>query len=236
MAKILVVANWKANTVDPAKWLESWRASQVDSSKIEVALACAFPYLSALAASLPDSLSLASQDVSKYPPGSYTGEVSAATLTSFKVKYCLIGHSERRKYFKETTLDAGIKFDQAIDSGLIPIICAQSLEEIPQEVNSVPSDKYLVMYEPSSAISTNGQYHAESVENVSMTLMDWQKKLPSGVGFLYGGSVNPENITAFLPLCQSNSLPHLSGFVIGHASLDPQDFSAIIHSLCSLPD
>ena len=78
------------------------------------------------------------------------------------------------------------------------------------------------MYEPFSAISTGGVYHPQEVQEVQTMLRQWQEKLPSGVRFLYGGSINGDNVKDYA------SLAEVSGFVVGHASLDPQDFFSII--------
>ena len=123
-----------------------------------------------------------------------------------------------------------------MQSKITPIICAQTFEEIPINIKNYDPTNYFVMYEPFSAISTQGNYHPESPDTVTTTLKDWQNKLPNEVRFLYGGSVSPENISSFQSLLLSNSLTHLSGFVVGHASLDAKSFSEIITLLCGLPN
>lgn len=211
MEKFLLVANWKSNT---------GKLEAMDfESKIEVAIAPPYPLIS----TIPGQFSRASQDVSAFPPGAYTGEVSAQLLASLGVKYVLVGHSEARKYLSETNAQVEAKLDQAVKAGIIPILCAQTIDEIPENIRNYPAHNFMVMYEPFSAISTDGQYHPETPEKVVATLADWQNKLNLKCRFLYGGSVNPENCKLLIENCKL-----VSGFVIGHASLNAADFSAII--------
>ena len=218
--RFLIVANWKANLVDTSKW-------RLDVfEKIEIAVAPPYPLLS-----LVNGFTLCSQDVSAFPVGAYTGETPAKLLASLGVKYCLVGHSERRKNLHETNLEVEAKIDQAIVNGITPIICAQSLEEIPENIRNLPGDKFMIMYEPASAISSEGQYHPESPEKIQSTLSQWQTKLNLSCRFLYGGSVNQEDCPLIIAHC-----PLVSGLVVGHASLEPESFFAIIRKcLQSLP-
>ncbi len=243
--KYLIVANWKSNKTKQEardwslKWAEytSWLHEHIN--EITAVVAMPFTLLQWNDGSHWDLL-LSAQDVSPFPDGAYTGEISARMLTDLDVKYCLIGHSERRKYFGETTEIAGKKLDQAIKNKITPIICAQTIEEIPENIRNYSPEQYVIMYEPSEAISTEGQYHSESPENVQRTLTNWQEKLPQGVRFLYGGSINPNNAHQILaistPLTSLGTSQQLvSGFVVGHASLDPETFFSIIKQ-CITPD
>ncbi len=228
MEKFLIVANWKSNIVDINKW------SPDISEKVEVVVAPPFPLLSAV-----KGYTLCAQDISAYPVGAYTGEVPAKLLVDLGVKYCLVGHSERRKYLHETNANVEAKINQAIQNGITPILCAQSMEEIPENIRNFKGNKYMIMYEPFSAISTQGQYHPENVEKVVATLIDWKNKLNLQCRFLYGGSVNPEYVQQLV----SGNLPAgsqgqqlVSGLVVGHASLEAESFTAIIKQcLLTLP-
>lgn len=210
----LIVANWKAN-IGP---IYNFSVPQ----NIEIAVAPSFPQIS----SIPTNFSRAAQDVSSFSAGSFTGEVPAEVLKTLGVKYCLVGHSERRKYRKETTEDINLKMENLIKQNIIPIICAQTLEEIPGNIKDYDGQQIFVMYEPFSAISKNGVYNPEQPEDIKQTIMAWQSHLPNGIKFLYGGSVNLENIGNITSNAQT-----LSGFVVGHASLDPQNFSSMINSI-----
>lgn len=217
MEKFLVVANWKAN--GPVKYDFSVPGN------LEVAIAAAYPFIS----QIPAEFTRVAQDVSTFPLGAYTGEVPVELLVNLGVKYCLTGHCERRKYLGETNLDVEKKIERATQNGMLSIICAQTIEEIPENIRNFSSKKFLIMYEPFFAISENNQYQPESPENITAVLTDWKSKLNLECRFLYGGSVNEENCSLLIAHC-----PLLSGFVVGHASLDPGNFSAIIKK-CS-PD
>ncbi len=213
MDKFLVVANWKANA--PVAY------DFPVPDDLEIAIAAPFPLIT----SISKPFTKAAQDVSAYPFGPYTGEVPARLLSELEVKYCLVGHSERRKWPGETNRQVEAKMDQAIKAGILPIICAQNLAEIPENIRNFEERKFLIMYEPSSAISAQGQYHAQTPENVMTTLTDWRNKLNLHCRFLYGGSINPDNVGSFLT---PEIRPIISGFVVGHASLNASSFSAII--------
>ncbi len=150
---------------------------------------------------IPQNFTRAAQDV---------GE-SAQKLKDLGVKYCLVGHSYRRNNFNETNEIVKEKVFQLEKVGILPIVCARSLAEI------VPAK--IIMYEPEEAISINGQYHPETPENINTVL----NTFPKDSQLLYGGSVNPDNCRLFLANCQL-----VTGFVVGHASLDPQTFEKII--------
>lgn len=198
---MLIVANWKAHIVDKFT---------VEVTNAEVVIAAPYPQLATCA-----------QDVSMFPPGAYTGEVPAELLKDLGVKYALIGHSERRKYLGETTEMVGLKMARCLENAIIPIVCAQKFEEIPELAINTPGEKYLVMFEPFEAISNDGKYNAVTPEAVKKILIEWKDKLPNGVEFLYGGSVNSGNIKDYVSI--------VSGFVVGHASLDPEEFSKIVN-------
>lgn len=198
--KFLIIANWKSN--NPQNW------SVTVPENVEVTVAPPFPLLSTL-----KGYSLCAQNVSVFESGAYTGEVSAEMLKSLNVKYCLVGHSERRKYFGETNAQVQDKINNLIKNNIIPIVCARSFADI------VPAN--FIMYEPEEAISTNGQYHPEEPEKVKEVLTNWKTKLPPETKFLYGGSVNTENAKSF---------SFTDGLVVGHASLNPETFSQICAS------
>lgn len=215
----LIIANWKANNVDPKIWFDQFKILNL---KFEIAVAAPYLYI----AQIPEGFSRAAQNVSSFPSGACTGEVSAQMLKGLQVKYCLLGHSERRKYLHETNDDVSLKFEELIRQDITPIICAQNFAEIPLDTIKSSAKEIYVMYEPFEAISTDGNYHPEPPNLIAQILVDWHAKLPEKIKFLYGGSVNPENTSQIISSC-----PVLSGFVVGHASLDPNIFSSVVNSI-----
>lgn len=219
---LLIIANWKANVVEVPQWVRQFKihAEKLsgDLSNVEIAIAAPFSLLFLLAT----SATLASQDISSFPEGAYTGETSGELLKQLDVKYCLIGHSERRKYFNENNDLVEKKMKQALKSGIVPILCAQTFDEIPENIRNYSGERFIIMYEPNSAISTDGIYHPEDPKKVEDTIEQWKSRLHLDCEFLYGGSVNPENAHLFV------KIPSISGLVIGHASLNPNDFFEVI--------
>lgn len=230
MRKKLIVANWKSNKNpnEAAQWLDDFfsisKHQKLKTDDFEIVICPPFidiPVLKEKLSSLqlPFSISLGAQNVSPFPDGSYTGAVSAKQLKGL-IKYCLVGHSERRKNFSETTQSVTDKVALLLAENIKPIICAQSLADIPSNIKNFPYDAVVVMFEPAKAISSGGVYKAETPEVILKTITDWKKELGS-YQFLYGGSVNPENASILLSA-------GVEGFVIGHASLTPDTFYKIL--------
>ncbi len=174
---------------------------------------------------LYENLPLASQDISAYEMGAYTGEVSAESLKSLGVSYCIIGHSERRNYFHETNDVFQKKITQALRQGMTPIFCIGETEEehesgrtkeiltkelsllsfFPQELWK----KIVIAYEPIWAIGTGKSIQKQELE----AIVTWLKQQTNCL-VLYGGSVQLETIESF------QEIPHLDGFLIGGMSTD----------------
>jgi len=219
--KILIVANWKANkTVEESlNWLKEFKKRWRRRKNVEIVLCPPYTALSPLRSEIRNwklGIRLGAQDISPFPSGAYTGEVSGEMLKEL-VDYVLIGHSERRKYFGETEEMVKRKIKRAKEFGIKPIVCVANFAQIPKEKNLI------LMYEPPSAISKEGVYRPCDPEKVAQTLSLWRKKLNRlNPLFLYGGSVNRENVSSFL------AIREVSGVAVGHASLDPEEFFQIL--------
>jgi triosephosphate isomerase len=159
------------------------------------------------------SVSLGAQDVSAFPDGAYTGEVGADQIKEF-ADFVIIGHSERRKYQGETVEQIAQKVIQAQAVGLTVILCVQD------ENDPIPDGVDLVAFEPPSAISTFGVGKAEDPQEVNRVFNILQTK--TNAVLIYGGSVDASDISNY------RSVEHLSGFLIGGASLEPESFSQLI--------
>lgn len=233
MRKKLIVANWKSNKnpKEAVEWLDNliFNTQHVTLNTDSFEVVICPPYIDLFPLKekcsmlhVPCSISFGSQDISPFPDGAYTGAVSARQLKGL-VSYCLVGHSERRKYFAETTGLVGKKIDLLIASGIKPIICAQTKEEIPQNIKNYSYEQIIIMFEPASAISIGGKYRAEDSMIIEETVAFWRKNL-GPYQFLYGGSVNPEN-------CQNLLQTSIEGFVVGNASLDASSFCQILKNV-----
>lgn len=216
MKSLLIVANWKSNkTLSEVKeWMEKIPVN-ISSADKKVIICPSFTLLSDLknlAIKKNLKIEIGAQDVSAFEQGQYTGEVNAAQIKDF-AKYVLIGHSERRKNFKETNQTLEQKVAMAKNYNLIPIFCIQGNDTY------IPSGVEIVAYEPFFAIGTGNPDTPENAEEIGSMIR--QKGFKS---FLYGGSVNLENVKTF------TSMPSIDGVLIGKASLDPLEFSKIIES------
>ncbi|WP_010297865.1 triose-phosphate isomerase [Candidatus Odyssella thessalonicensis] len=174
------------------------------------------------------------QDCSVHNSGAFTGEISASMLVDVGCRYVIVGHSERRQYYQDSNEIVRAKAEQAINSGLIPIICIGESQEIrhsnkaieyvvEQLSASVPLNKhanYLVAYEPIWAIGTGLTATSDDIIEMHNAIY---KALPNPTTpILYGGSVNKDNAYTIL------SLPAVSGVLVGGASLRSQDLNHIV--------
>jgi triosephosphate isomerase len=232
MSRKLIVGNWKLNpmTVNEAVAL----ASKLDVSTTNDVVICP-PILFLESVEYPH---VGAQDCSMYIKGAYTGEISPAQLASMGVKYCIVGHSERRA-MGETNEIVNAKVQALLDFKITPIICVgfgttvkeDTLEvadvvgaQVAAALEDVDPRKVVVAYEPVWAISHGDPYatkhlatpdHAEQIALYIST----KHAVPR---VLYGGSVNAKNAHEYL------SESHVSGLLIGGASLLPEDFNKIM--------
>lgn len=126
MKKKLIVGNWKMNGSLAANesLVQALRAGLSGGAACSVALAAPAPYLAQLQALCAGScIEIAAQDVSQHEAGAYTGEVAAAMLRDFGVRYALVGHSERRQFHGESDAAVAEKAQRALAAGITPIVC-----------------------------------------------------------------------------------------------------------------
>ena len=220
--KKLFIANWKSNKTQEEVdiWLESFK-SYMDFEQ-EVIIAPPYPFLSLVAEKIKDkeNISLAVQNLSTYPAGSYTGEVCVRNLDGFGVKYAILGHSERRRYFKESHQDVANKIFQALNNGIVPVVCVDQnyIEDQAQLIYSELLSKCIVAYEPLAAIGTGEIAPVKNVTKVVKEIKSVFGKVP----VLYGGSISPENIAPYLKVSD--------GVLVGGASLNAEVFADLLQS------
>ncbi len=156
---------------------------------------------------------LLAQDVSPFPPGSYTGAINVDHLLDFHIQGSLVGHSERRRYFHETDSEVVNKIDLLLDRHLLPIVCLNqdNLRTQIELLDSRQRSHCLFAYEPTSAIGTDHPADPQIISQAFQLIAD----LTGTQTILYGGSVAPDNVTDYL------NLPYFGGFLVGHAILDP---------------
>jgi len=205
MKKPLIVANWKMN---PSTLQEAKRLFGL--TKRGAVICPPFVYLSALRSN-------GAQDCFWEEKGAYTGETSPAMLKNLGVKYVIVGHSEKRKYFKETDRMVEKKLKAVLKAGLRPILCIDKVSQIPKKTKK----GFVVAYEPLFAIGTGKACSPEKAKKMRIAI---KKKVRLPV--LYGGSVNSQNAGDYVKKAG------FDGLLIGGASLKAKEFIDIIKVAC----
>ncbi|KAI4836873.1 triosephosphate isomerase [Plasmodium brasilianum] len=233
--KYFVSANWKCNgTLESIKSLtESFNKVDFDPSKLDVVIYPVFVHYDYTRKLLKDKFCMGIQNISRYGSGAYTGEVSAEIAKNLKVDYVLIGHFERRKYFKETDEDVREKLQQCIKLNLKAIVCfgesleqrelGKTIEVITKQVKAFVDlienfDDVILAYEPIWAIGTGKTATAEQAQTVHKEIRQVVKdicgeKQSKQIRIIYGGSVNTENCASLI------KQEDIDGFLVGNASL-----------------
>ena len=243
--KKLMVGNWKMNgSLSANQTLIQALLRGMPANACHVALCVPAVYLAQCQALLAGSaIDLGAQDVSAHESGAFTGELSGTMLKEFGVRYCIVGHSERRQYHAETDTLVALKAQRALACGLTPIVCvgetlhereAGKTEEVVKRqlaavihVNGHCISEIVVAYEPVWAIGTGKTASVEQAQEVHSVLRSQLKAASNQAGriqILYGGSMNAAN--AALLLAQ----PDIDGGLVGGASLKAMDFLSIISS------
>jgi triosephosphate isomerase len=248
MRRKLIAGNWKmhGSLVANAALLNGILAG-LDAGACDVAVCVPAPYLAQCKSLLSGTpVAWGAQDVSMHASGAYTGEMSAAMIKEFDCRYVIVGHSERRAVHAETNEAVGRKTDQALQAGLIPIVCvgetlaqresgatdAVVLGQLDAVLNAISvqdAAKIVLAYEPVWAIGTGKTATPEMAQEVHALirrrLID-RNAAAQSVQILYGGSMKPDNAKQLM------SMPDVDGGLIGGASLKADDFLAIIRAAC----
>jgi triosephosphate isomerase len=243
MGSLMMVGNWKMNgsLSANASLLADVLAGMADV-QCRSALCVPSVYLAQMQSLLAgSSIGLGAQDVSSHEDGAYTGEVSADMLHDFAVRYCIVGHSERRQYHAESDLLVASKAQRALAAGITPIVCVgENLSEREKglteavvkrqlaaviHVNGHCISEIVVAYEPVWAIGTGLTATPEQAQQVHAVLraqLNAATAQADRVSILYGGSMNAANAADLL------AQPDVDGGLIGGAALKATDFLSIL--------
>jgi triosephosphate isomerase (TIM) len=245
---MIIVANWKAYVEDLAKAKKLFTVSKSLARKgSAIVLAPPAPLLGALAAGNKSAVAFSAQDVSATTGGAKTGENTAPAYAAAGASYAIIGHSERRSAGDTSALIAE-KLARVLTQGMMPILCigegerdthGQYLSIIREQITSAltpltPKErsKVIVAYEPLWAIGKSAAQAIDPNDLAEMVLYIRKviaELLPGKSTrhtlVLYGGSVEATNVRT---LAASSSI---DGFLIGHASVNPDTFSALVKEL-----
>lgn len=236
MSKLLI-ANWKANK-NAATATQWFRDFDTELRKLlgdkpitsKVVIAPCFPLLGLVRQEI-DSLhanghiELGVQDMSQFGAGSYTGAVSGQNLAWLKPSLVILGHSERRRYFQETSVQVAAKYDQVADLPATSVVCVNRDQVIEQaRALGQNSGKTMVAYEPVEAIGTG--VHT-SVDKVVQVAAEIRAAFGAQTPVLYGGSVDELTINEYLLVTD--------GVIIGTAALDGTQFARVVAAAQSTP-
>jgi triosephosphate isomerase len=242
MTRHLIVGNWKMNGSLAANHDLLLAINLGLSSATCLAAVCVpAPYLAQAQMAVTGSLLIGAQDVSMHEEGAFTGEVSAAMLRDFGVRYAIVGHSERRQYHGESDTDVATKAQRALAAGITPIVCVgetlaereagQTQAVVKRQLAAVIHtnghciSEIVVAYEPVWAIGT-GQTatpaQAQEVHALLRAQLAAATAHPERISLLYGGSMNAGNAASLL------AQQDIDGGLIGGASLKAADFLAIL--------
>ena len=246
MRKKIVAGNWKMNLNRKAAFqLIETIDSLKFSNNVEVIIAPPSIYLESFVGKVKN-FNISSQDVSANDNGAYTGEFSAAMLSSLSLKYSIVGHSERRLYHGETEEMIFNKAKQLLKSNMSPIYCcgelledrksenhykvvASQLQPLLDNLNSDELEKFIIAYEPVWAIGTGLTAKPSDAQDMhsyirALIKEKFSSSIADQISIIYGGSCKPDNAKELF------SMEDVDGGLIGGASLDADSFSAIINS------
>ncbi len=246
MRKPIIVGNWKMNKTiaEAEEFIAAVDPYVTDNATFGIATS-----FLALQTSIKNAKNLivAAENCHFEDSGAFTGEVSVPMLEELGLKWCIIGHSERRQMFGDTNETVNKKAKRLIAAGITPIVCCgETLEQfeageteswvrtqIKECLAGLTSEQVgdlVIAYEPIWAIGTGKNATKEIAENTCAIVRDEVKanfgeEASQKVRIQYGGSVKPENIAEYL------AEEDIDGALIGGASLKVDSFKAIIDAV-----
>ncbi len=242
----MIVGNWKMfKTVQEAVNLVQTIKAGIKQSDCNVVICPPFTALSKVAEVLRDSsIQLGAQNMHPETEGAFTGEISPGMIKDLDCRYVILGHSERRQYFKEDNVFINEKVKTALKYSLVPILCMgetlaerearRQFEVVKEQFDLSLKDltreeivKLVIAYEPVWAIGTGKTASPEQAEQMQSYVRRLLKEKYSEdvavrVPILYGGSVKPDNIADLM------KKPNVDGALVGGASLKAESFVQIV--------
>ncbi len=247
MRKKVIAANWKMyKTPSETRDFFSAFLPLVKSHTRDEIVVCPpfIDILAAVEAAKGSNVGIGAQNFYWEKEGAYTGEISAGMIVGAGCTHVIIGHSERRQYFGETDDTVNKRLKVALEAGLTPIVCVgEVLEEreagITDDVlrrqcsiafrgmSSAKAAKLVIAYEPVWAIGTGKTATPQIAASAHLTIRHeaanaFGKEFADNLRILYGGSVKPDNAKSLM------SEEEIDGALVGGASLNPQNFAAIV--------
>ena len=251
MRKKIVAGNWKCNTtvkegIELAKNVNELVLNK-GAKDVVVVLGVPFTHLTSIVGVVDSNrIDVSSQNCAAEPKGAFTGEVSAAMVKSTGATYVILGHSERREYYHETSETLNKKVALVLEQGLTPIYCcgealsireaetqnAYVKQQLEETIFLLPVEKFLkvvIAYEPIWAIGTGKTASSQQAQDMlayirGLISEKYGKAVADEISILYGGSCNAVNAGELFGQAD------IDGGLIGGASLKAEDFLAIINA------
>jgi triosephosphate isomerase len=247
MRKKIIAGNWKMNktVAEAVELANAIKRELADCNAVDVVLCPPFTALKSVSDVVSETMiNVGSQNMSSEENGAYTGEISHEMLKELFVRYVILGHSERREYYKETDFWINKKVHKALEKNLRPILCVgETLEDresgntekvvevqVREGLKEVSADAYtelVIAYEPVWAIGTGKVATSQQAQDVHAFIRGIVKDMvgaeaADAVRIQYGGSMKPDNAVELL------GQPDIDGGLIGGAALDANSFAAIV--------
>jgi len=242
--RVIVAANWKMNgNLELVNSMNAGLESLVLSNNVDVVLCPSDPYLVPLSiVTKTENIHLGAQNVSEHLSGAFTGEVSTTMLQEMSVQYVIVGHSERRSFYKESSTEVARKVKAVLAANLTPILCIGESEaersalktetvlsaQLQPVIDEVGIEKFIdvvIAYEPVWAIGTGKTASPEMAQEthqfIRQFLTNENADVANKVPLLYGGSVNAANCEKLF------AQTDIDGGLIGGASLKVDEFKVI---------
>lgn len=246
MKNKMIAGNWKMNknTWEARAFIQEFSPLVENCREAEIVLCPPFTCLDLMNKLLQGSrIQLGAQNLFWEERGAFTGEISAPMLVETGCRFVIIGHSERRQIMGETDFVINKKLKAALQAGLVPIFCVgETLQErkndrarevVKEQLVKGLQDiqiegrRIVIAYEPVWAIGTGVNASSDDAREMigfirSCLTRHFNADTARSVKILYGGSVNKDNITQFL------KEEEIDGALVGGASLDAEDFAAMV--------
>jgi len=243
--KPLIVANWKCNPItlrEAKKLFDSIGKGIKNVKNSEVIICPPFVYLPLLVSQNPSSVvSFGGQSCFWEEKGAFTGEISPSMLKNIGIKYVIIGHSERRKYQKETDEMIKKKLKAALKTGLKVILCIDNISQIKKDLSGFIKKELanlIIAYEPIFAIGTGKPCRVGKANKMRISItraltkggeermfFDKKEVLNKNIPILYGGSVSFQNAGDYI------REGGFQGLLIGSTSLNAKEFIKIVKDI-----
>jgi triosephosphate isomerase len=248
MRKTMFVGSWKSYKTE-AKEVKDFLENFIQYSanfdpNHEVVICPSFVHLPTVREHICANVTIGAQDCSAYPSGAHTGETTAAQLKALGVKYCILGHVERRKDIGETDRQINEKIKQCLAHGISPIVCfGETLAEYDNDLTRIiierqmrdclegihDLEKIVLCYMPIWSIGT-GYYTSGEYSNI---IADFMRKtavkftgnpMSANCTILFGGQITQSNIKEYL------ETPEVDGVIFAVSALVPKDFAELVNT------